>query len=287
MIESSMKLDIEAVHAFVLIAELNSFTQAADALGTTQSGVSLKIKRLEDKLDRRLLERSPRHIRLSEDGERFLTSAKRLLIAHDEALASFGSVQQRLSIGISHHIVGPELPGLLVKMFEPKPHLSLELRVANSWDVMSAFDNNKLDIAIVLQHDKTERNARTIYNEPFGWFAVPRYLHLPKIPVRIASQIAPCSIRTMSCKALEEANLEWKEVFTGGGVATVSAAVSAGLAVAAMSKYAAPTDAIDVTDALGLPALPKIGVSLHTNMVGVSKSEITSPIISALQATRR
>lgn len=53
MIESSMKLDIEAVHAFVLIAELNSFTQAADALGTTQSGVSLKIKRLEDKLDRR------------------------------------------------------------------------------------------------------------------------------------------------------------------------------------------------------------------------------------------
>lgn len=282
-----MKLDIEAVHAFVLIAELNSFTQAADALRTTQSGVSLKIKRLEDKLDRRLLERSPRHIRLSVDGERFLASAKKLLQAHDDAIASFNSVQQRLSIGISHHIVGPKLPSLLVKMFESKPHLALELRVANSWDVMRAFNNNELDIAIVLQHDKKTQNTNIIFNEPFAWYAVPGYLHSPKSPVRVASQIAPCSIRALSYKALEDANCEWNEVFSGGGVAAVSAAVSSGLAVAAMSKYAAPADAIDVTDVLDLPALPKIGVSLHTNMVGVLKSEIISPIIAALKATRR
>ena len=41
-------LDVEAVRAFVLVADLNSFTRAAEALDTTQSAVSLKIKRLED-----------------------------------------------------------------------------------------------------------------------------------------------------------------------------------------------------------------------------------------------
>ena len=41
-------LDVEAVQAFVLVAEMNSFTRAAEALDTTQSAISLKIKRLED-----------------------------------------------------------------------------------------------------------------------------------------------------------------------------------------------------------------------------------------------
>ena len=65
-------LDIEAVQAFVLTADFKSFTRAAEALDTTQSAVSLKIKRLEVGLGRRLLERTPRLVRLSADGSAFL-----------------------------------------------------------------------------------------------------------------------------------------------------------------------------------------------------------------------
>ena len=63
-----MTLDLDAVRAFVLVAELSSFTRAADALDTTQSAVSLKLKRLEAALGRQLLERTPRIVRLSADG---------------------------------------------------------------------------------------------------------------------------------------------------------------------------------------------------------------------------
>ena len=45
-------LDLEAVQAFVLTADLKSFTRAAEAMDSTQSAVSLKIKRLEDTLGR-------------------------------------------------------------------------------------------------------------------------------------------------------------------------------------------------------------------------------------------
>ncbi len=43
-------LDLEAVQAFVLVADLRSFTRAADILDTTQSAISLKLKRLEERL---------------------------------------------------------------------------------------------------------------------------------------------------------------------------------------------------------------------------------------------
>ena len=53
------------MEAFVLVADLRSFTHAAEALGLTQAGVSLKLRRLEGAVGRRLLDRTPRQVRLS------------------------------------------------------------------------------------------------------------------------------------------------------------------------------------------------------------------------------
>ena len=75
MDESMRALDVEAVQAFVLTADLKSFTRAAEAMDTTQSAISLKIKRLEDTLGRRLLERTTRLVRLSDDSKAFLAPA--------------------------------------------------------------------------------------------------------------------------------------------------------------------------------------------------------------------
>lgn len=63
MVERS--LDLDAVEAFVRIAELGSFTRAAEAMGTAQAAMSMKLKRLEDRLGCRLIERTPRHVQLS------------------------------------------------------------------------------------------------------------------------------------------------------------------------------------------------------------------------------
>src|SRR5271170_5290090 len=102
-------LDVEAVRAFVLVADLNSFTRAAEAMDSTQSAVSLKIKRLEHGLGRRLLERTPRLVRLSPEGSVFLAAARNLVAAHQAAVGAFAVEHRRLIVGISHHIVGTEL----------------------------------------------------------------------------------------------------------------------------------------------------------------------------------
>ena len=80
-------LDADAVRAFVAIVDFKSFTRAADALGSTQGAVSVKLKRLEARIGEKLIERTPRLVRLSVEGAAFLEPARDFLAAHDRAIA--------------------------------------------------------------------------------------------------------------------------------------------------------------------------------------------------------
>lgn len=259
-------LDIEAVQAFVLVADLNSFTRAAEAMDSTQSAVSLKIKRLEDGLGRRLIERTPRLVRLSADGAAFLEAARNLIVAHQSAIGSFAVEHRRLTVGISHHIVGTELACLLKRINSTDPSLVVELHIDASRDVLEAFDAGALDAAIVLRHDTKRRDGEVLFSENFGWMAGPDFNHRPGEPLRLATQAEPCSVRAMAIGALDAAGIAWTEVFVGGGLATIGAAVSAGLAIAALARRVAPPDTIDLGPRLGLPRLPAREVILHSRV---------------------
>lgn len=279
-------LDIEAVHAFVLTADLKSFTRAADAMDTTQSAISLKIKRLEDALGRRLLERTPRQVRLSADGAAFLEPARELVAAHQGAVGAFGTGrQQRLVIGISHHVVGADLPTLLRRMNDSEPGLVLEIRVSTSRDALDAFDRGVLDAAVVLQHDSRRIDGETILAESFGWMAAADFEHRPPQPLRLATQAEPCSVRRMAVNALDEAGVAWTEVFVGGGIATIGAAVSAGLAVAALGHRVAPSGTIDVGTQYGLPPLPTRDVMLYSNQTDARARQALRTLGAALRSS--
>src|SRR4051812_12363499 len=99
-------LDIDTIKAFLLVAELQGFTRAAEALGTTQAAVSMKLQRLEGVLNKRLVERSPRAVMLTAEGAAFLPHARALIEAHDRALVGETPVRQTLSLGISDHAAG-------------------------------------------------------------------------------------------------------------------------------------------------------------------------------------
>jgi DNA-binding transcriptional LysR family regulator len=132
-------LDLAAVQAFVRIVELGSFTRAAEAMRTTQAAVSLKLKRLELRLGCRLVERTPRHVELSAQGAAFFERARDLLQAHERALGVFASARQRLTIGISDHVAGPELPALIARMNGQDPQLLIEIRIGSSVDLLQSF----------------------------------------------------------------------------------------------------------------------------------------------------
>ena len=280
-------LDPESVQAFVFVADLKSFTRAAEAMGSTQSAVSLKLKRLEEKLGRRLIERTPRLVRLSPEGAAFLPAARDFVGAHERAFATFRAERRRLVIGISVHVVGPELPLLLRRMSEYEPELVIELRVSPSNEVLKAFDDAELDAAVILRHDNARRDGEVLLQERFGWFASVDWPAPTGEPLRIASQSGPCGLRASAAQVLDAAGIPWTEVFVGGGVATVGAAVSAGLAVAALARRCAPSGAIDVSERLSLPPLPPSDLVLLSR-VSESRSRATlRSFCSALRATAK
>jgi DNA-binding transcriptional LysR family regulator len=279
-------LDLDAVRAFVHIAELESFTHAAEAMRTTQAAVSLKLKRLEERLGCRLFERTPRYVRLSARGASFLDHARDLLEAHDRALASLTRGRQRIAIGISDHVAGPELPSLIARMNAQDPQLVIEIRIGSSGDLLQSFDRRELDTVIVRLHAGRD-DGQLLAKEQFGWFAAPNWQHRADEPLPIATMAEPCGVRALAGQLLDAAGVPWTEIFVGGGVTAVAAAVKAGLGVAALSPRMVPFGAVDVGPRLGLPALPRLPVVLHTRVKDGRPREALDGLSAAFKSAVR
>ncbi|VVE27121.1 LysR substrate-binding domain-containing protein [Pandoraea anhela] len=258
-------LDLDAVKAFVCVAELGSFTRAAQAMQTTQAAVSLKLKRLEDRLGLRLVERTPRYVELSAHGVTFLEHARELLAAHDRALGAFAGTRQRLTIGISDHVAGPELPALIARMNAQDPELLIEVRIGSSGDLLQSFDRRELD-TVIARLDVGRSDGEVLTEEHLGWFAAPHWQHRADEPLPLATLALPCGVRALAGRLLDAAGVPWREVFVGGGVASVASAVMAGLGVAALAPRMLPFGAVDVGVRLGLPDIPRLPVLLHTRV---------------------
>jgi DNA-binding transcriptional LysR family regulator len=258
-------LDIDAVRAFALVADLSSFTRAAQAEGTTQSAVSLKLKRLETRLGVQLVERTPRSVKLTGDGVAFLARARDLLAAHDRALAGGEPPERRLTIGFSDHAAGLDLAPLIARVGAADAGLHLDVRVGMSGHIADAFEAGELDAAVI-RRDKGRRGGEPLVEDTFGWFAAPDFRHRPGDKVKLAMLAAPCSVRAQSIRFLDKAGIPWIEAFTGGGVAAVAAAVTAGLAIAPLAARVAPSGTLDIGPALGLPDLGRSTVVLHSRV---------------------
>src|SRR5436305_7059700 len=258
-------LDIATVQAFLLVADLQSFTRAAEVLGTTQAAVSLKLQRLETLLGRRLVERSPRAVRLTADGAAFLDRARALMQAHDRALSGEASAAQSLSLGISDHAAGPELVPLLERLHAMSSQLTLAVTIGFSREMQDAYDGGRLD-AVVVRQEGSRRGGEKLTEDEFGWFAARRFA-LPKgEPLPLATLAPPCGVRAIAVRALDKAGIAWRERFVGGGVTAVVAAALAGLAIAPLARRIAPAGLIDIGPAHRLPKLGSSKVMLHSKV---------------------
>lgn len=123
---------LDRMHTFTRVAELASFTQAAEALGLPKASVSTAVQQLEAQLGTRLLHRTTRRVSLTQDGQAFYERCKDLLADADELQTMFqqpgaqalrGRVRLDMSTGIARHAVIPRLPELL----QAHPLLEVEL----------------------------------------------------------------------------------------------------------------------------------------------------------------
>lgn len=122
---------VDAMQIFVRVAELSSFTQAAQSLGLPKASVSAAVQQLEARLGTRLLHRTTRRVEMTQDGLTCFERSRDLLADLDELQTLFqagpanlrGRLRVDMSLGIARHIVLPQLLGFL----EAHPGLHVEL----------------------------------------------------------------------------------------------------------------------------------------------------------------
>src|SRR4051794_20848672 len=91
-------LDIDQLRTFVTIIETGSFTKAADVVFKTQSAVSMQMRRLEERIGKPIFARDGRASRLTEDGERLLGYARRMIKLSEETIAAFDDAELQGSV---------------------------------------------------------------------------------------------------------------------------------------------------------------------------------------------
>ncbi|MGY3690478.1 DNA-binding transcriptional LysR family regulator [Bradyrhizobium sp. USDA 3240] len=263
-------LDIDTVQAFLLVAELQGFTRAAEALGTTQAAISMKLQRLETVLGKRLVERSPRAVRLTADGAAFLHHARALIEVHDRALSGEKPARQQLTLGISDHAAGPELVPLLERLHAMASQLALAVTIGFSREMLDAYDAGELD-AVIVRQEGSRRGGEKLTEDEFGWFAAKRFVWPRGDALPLATLAPPCGVRALAVRSLDKAGIAWTEGFVGGGVTAVVAAALAGLAVAPLVRRIAPPGLIDIGPTHKLPRLGTSKVMLHSKVSDPAK----------------
>lgn len=140
-----MTMDLESVRMFVRVAELRSFTRAGEQMGVPKSRISLRVKDLEDQLGSRLLQRTTRAVRLTPDGEQFLTRGRALVAEADDLSTMFqatssltGRVRIELPIAFARDFVIPRLPDFFAR--HPRIDLAVSTTDRPSELVRDGFD---------------------------------------------------------------------------------------------------------------------------------------------------
>ncbi|MER2605820.1 MAG: LysR family transcriptional regulator [Siculibacillus sp.] len=260
-------LDVDLLRTFVALAETESFTTAGDRLGATQSAVSVRLKKLEERLGHRLFDRTPRSVAPTRFGESFLADARRLLALHDDVLAraTSGPPTRRLSLGVSEHATGGRLPSVLRSLRDLAPGLSLSVTIGLSEELLVDWEAGRHDAVVVRRLGRAAfppGTGRQLYPDDLVWCASPDLIRRPVDPVRLAVVSRPCRLMEVATEALDAVAVPWTLAFVSRDLIAVQAAVEAGLGIGCIGRSSVPPGATILGAESGLPPLPQSEIVL-------------------------
>ena len=172
------EMDWNLLRSFVTLAQSRSVTDAAHRLRLTQPSVSTALKRLEDRVGKRLINRSPGRFELTEAGE----------VLYREALDIQGSILRlstlmrdmtdevtgHVRLALASHVVCPLFDHVLAEFHTENPRATLSIEVHSSAQAIESVSARAASLAICLVHQRNPRlEYLRLYREFFGLFCGP------------------------------------------------------------------------------------------------------------------
>jgi DNA-binding transcriptional LysR family regulator len=256
-------IDVDQLRTFIAIAETGSFTKAAEVVNKTQSAVSMQMKRLEERIERPVFFRDGRASKLTEDGQRLLDYARRIIKLNVETLAAFSDAELsgRVRLGVPDDYADRYLPEIMARFSRAYPGVELTVLCEPSIDLLDRVDGNEIDLAIVTNCDG-KRAAEIFRRERLLWVTSNRHpTHLEeRLPLALGRPT--CSWRRTAIDRLEAVGRPYRVLYSSSNAGAVAAAVLSGLAVSVFAESGLRPGMRVLTAADGFPELPACRVGL-------------------------
>jgi DNA-binding transcriptional LysR family regulator len=174
------ELDWNLLRTFVVIAEVKGITRAAERLNLKQPSVSNALRRLEDRVGRRLVERDATRFELTEVGQ----------VLYEQSIEVFGTISQlpllvrgvsddvtgHVNIAVASHVVSPLFDRALAEFHRSYPRASLTISVAPSTEVTKQVRERRASFGVCLVAQRDAALDYTLfYREFFGFFCGPNH----------------------------------------------------------------------------------------------------------------
>ncbi|GGO75716.1 transcriptional regulator [Marinobacterium nitratireducens] len=171
-------MNLDDLRYFVRVVEANSFTAAAERLGTQKSTLSRRISQLEDALGIRLLQRTTRKLHLTPDGEELYERCRPLIEDLEDARHNLSAAQPepqgRLRITLPPELALALLDDVMASFLEQYPRIQLEVELTSR--VIDLVEDG-IDLAIrVGPLEDSSLIARPVASVVRGLYASPAYL---------------------------------------------------------------------------------------------------------------
>ncbi|HEX2655580.1 MAG TPA: LysR substrate-binding domain-containing protein [Xanthobacteraceae bacterium] len=260
-------LDVDQLRTFIAIAECGSFTRAAEVVHKTQSAVSMQMKRLEERLDRPIFARDGRASKLTEDGEKLLDYARRIVKLNVEAVSAFsdGELVGRVRLGVPDDYADRYLPEIMARFSRAYPAVELSVICEPTVDLLERIGGNELDLAIIT-NTLVHHPAETFRRERLLWVSSNRHSIYLEEPLPLAIGRHTCRWRQAAMECLEAIGRPYRVLYSSGNAGAVAAAVLAGLAVSVCPESGLRPGMRILGPADGFPELPPCSIGLVRNL---------------------
>lgn len=258
-------LDIDLLRCFLTIAETGSLTRAGQRLGRTQSAISLQLKRLEEQVGRTLIDRTPRAISLTPEGERLIGPARQILRLNDATLAKMfePEIVGTVRIGVPEDFATAHLPSVLSAFADAHPLVELEVTCDLTLNLIERFHAGAFDMVLVKRQPSTDRqDGVRVWREPLVWVGRDSQAAADAAKVPLVVSPEPCVYRRRATEALDALGRPWRIAYTSTSLAGSVSAVRAGLGISVLPLHMVPTGLQAIGTEAGLPPLYDTEIAL-------------------------
>ncbi len=254
-----VNLPTNLLRSFVAIVDTGSMLNASEQVFVTQSALSLQIKRLEELVQQTLFLREGRRLNLTAAGDVLLDYARRVLLLHDEAVAavSAGRFAGPARIGMVQDFADTLLSGLLSRFAELHPDAQIYARVAGTAELQTLLERRELDLLLGFA---APNDVHAVTVAPMSWYGEKDLAERDIIPLAVLEE--PCRFREAAIRALEDAGLRWRITVETPNLATLKAAVGAGLGITCRTHLFLEEDR--ALEHERLPPLPRVAAILRS-----------------------